>query len=183
VDRPDDQDVAAAQAGDRQAFAALVRRYWPGVFRWLYGLTHHTHKAEDLTQEVFLRAWISLGSLQAGSSFRAWLFRIARNSLIDSARGPRGIPPRPLPEAAADRDPGPVATAIAQESLTLVQQACARLPETYRSALLLWTQEDFSYSEIAHALEITEETARWRVCKARKLLLNELGPYLDSSPS
>ena len=63
------QLVLLAQAGDRQAFATLAERYWRRVFRWLYGLTHHTHLAEDLTQEAFLKAWRALGSFQPGPAF------------------------------------------------------------------------------------------------------------------
>lgn len=177
----DEQElVRRAQGGERAAFSALVDRYWPRVFRWLCGMCHRTHTAEDLTQDVFLRAWSALGSFQAGTSFRAWIFRIASNGFIDSTRGPRGTPPAALPDTLPARDAGPVTTVLAQECETLVQQACDRLPLGYRAALLLRTQEDLSFAEIATALGVTEETARWRLFKARQLLLRELGPYLDN---
>src|SRR5262249_54172389 len=94
-------------------------------------------------------------------------------------RGPRSAPPRPLPERLASREQGPVAAVLSQESQTLVADACARLPDHFRAPFLLRTQEDLSFTEIAHALGLTEETVRWRVFKARQLLLEELGPYLD----
>ena len=60
------------------------------------------------------------------------------------------------------------------------QQAVNRLPETFRESFLLRTQEELSYAEIAQVLEIAEETVRWRVFKARKMLLDELGTILDA---
>jgi RNA polymerase sigma-70 factor (ECF subfamily) len=180
VQPPDDLPlIERAQQGDREAFAGLVDRYWVPIFRWLHSLCERSHTAEDLTQDVFLKAWSALGTFQPGTSFRAWLFRIARNALIDSQRGPRGKPPAPMPETLASSEPGPVQTLLGQECQTLVQQAVARLPGPLRTAFLLRTREDLSHTEIAEALGITEETARWRLFKARQLLLKELGPYLD----
>jgi RNA polymerase sigma-70 factor (ECF subfamily) len=173
------QLVLLAQAGDRQAFAALVEHYWRRVFRWLYGLTHNTHLAEDLTQEAFLKAWRALGSFQSGASFRAWLFHIARNCLIDGQRGPRSVATRALDQTVPAREPGPVEVALDREGQILLQEACARLPEHFRAAFFLWAHEDLSFAEIAQAVGTTEATARWRVFKARLFLLNELGSYLD----
>lgn len=180
---PEDQLVEQAQAGSRQAFAALVDAYWPRIFRWLHGMTGHTHSAEDLTQEVFLKAWSSLSSFQGTNGFRAWLFRIASNALIDTRRGPRAVSPASLPDSLSARDPGPAAIVIGQESETLVRDACARLPAKLQGPLLLRTQEEMSFEDIARIYEVTEETIRWRVFKARQQLLNELKHYLDGKYS
>jgi RNA polymerase sigma-70 factor (ECF subfamily) len=177
-DREEQQWAGRARAGDRDAFALLVERYWNRVYRWLHGLTMRRHLAEDLTQDVFLRAWSALPQLRQDVCFRSWLFRIARNALTDSRRDPRSTPAQPLPETSADRQPGPEELVLAQESETLLRHACAELPLPLRAALLLWTQEDLPYAEIAQVLGITEETARWRVCRARQLLLRRLGSHL-----
>ena len=180
VHHPDDQSwVLQAQAGDRQAFAALVDRYWGRVYRWLWGLTHNAHLAEDLTQEVFLKAWSALPNLKQPATFRPWLFCVARNCLINVRRGPRGELLQQLPEALSTSQPGPLAEAIENEGRAELEAACQRVPVLFRGAFLLWTQEDMPYPEIAVALGITEETARWRVCKARQFLLKELESYLD----
>jgi RNA polymerase sigma-70 factor (ECF subfamily) len=173
------QWVRQAQAGDKQAFAALVDLYWPRIYRWLFNLTRNSHTAEDLTQEVFLKAWAGLPGFQGVVGFRSWLFRIANNRLIDTRRGPRGIAPDRLPESLAISDPGPVATVLSRESQTLLQEACTRLPTKLRAAFLLRTQEELSFEEIGQVLGVGEETVRWRVFKARHLLLDELKPYLD----
>jgi RNA polymerase sigma-70 factor (ECF subfamily) len=173
------QEIQRAQAGDSHAFAALVDRHWGRVFRWLVSLTRHDQLAEDLTQEAFLRAWRALPTFQPGASFRTWLFGMARNSLIDSKRGPRGTPTRPLADTLASNEPGPVEVALEREGRSLLHDACGRLPEHFRSAFLLWAQEELSFAEVAAALGITEATARWRVFKARLLLVAQLESYLD----
>jgi RNA polymerase sigma-70 factor (ECF subfamily) len=184
VRRPDESAwVRRAQGGDRDAFAALVDLYWERVRRWLYGLTRHAAVAEDLTQDAFVKAWTSLPELADVASFRAWLFRIARNCLLDSRRGPRAAPTPPLSEAImTSREPEPSAVVLEREAEQAFRDACDRLPPSFREAYLLWTQEELSYAEIAQAVGATEVTARWRVCKARQLLLKELEPFLDAPP-
>lgn len=174
--------VLRAQAGDRQAFAGLVDRYWMRVYRWLYGLAGNATEAEDLAQDAFLKVWTTLPSLADAGSFRPWLFRIARNGLIDRQRAVRPTGPLGAAEAASSRDVGPLAEMLDREGQTMLKLACERLPEIHRAAFLLWTQEGLPYSEIAHVLGLTEETARWRVCKARHLIVKELGEYLDREP-
>ena len=171
--------VRRARAGDRAAFAALVDRYWERLRRWLFGWTGRAHLAEELTQEAFFRAWRGLGQIQADATFRVWLFRIARNCLIDARRGPRGRAIVPLPGILEDKEPGPVDRLLETEAQQRLRTALGRLPRRYRAAFLLCTQEGWPYSQIAQALEVSEETARWRVHKARQFLLKELEAYLD----
>src|SRR5262249_40714408 len=80
----EDAWIEQARAGDRAAFTALVDVYWGRIFRWLRGMTRCSHLAEDLTQDVFLKAWTALASFEPGTSFRAWLFRIAANRFVDT---------------------------------------------------------------------------------------------------
>ena len=91
------QLVREAQAGSPHAFASLVDRYWGRIYRWLFGLIHSRHTAEDLTQEVFLRAWKQMPSLKSATAFRPWLFRIARNCFHDVKKSPASSPLRQLP--------------------------------------------------------------------------------------
>src|SRR5207244_583966 len=157
------------QAGDRPAFAALVERYWERLYRWLYHLTHDRHAAEDLAQETFLKAFAHLERFQAGTNFRAWLFRIAHNTFANQCRVARRR--HPLPEDLATHDQGPEARLLSQEALQGLAHALAQLPTEYRAALLLRAEEDLSFRQIADVLGLTEETARWRVFKARQKLL------------
>jgi RNA polymerase sigma-70 factor (ECF subfamily) len=170
--------IARAQAGDRDAFAALVERYWDGLYRWLFHLTHDAHAAEDYAQETFLKAYRGLGTFRPGSHFRAWLFRIAHNSFLNGRRQAARMG-QPFPDGIADREAGPVELAVSRETLQLLARAVGRLPTEFRAAFLLRVEEGLSFREIARVLEITEETARWRVFKARQKLMSVLAPSLD----
>ena len=170
--------MRAAQAGDRGAFARLVDRYWDRLYRWLYHLTRDRHAAEDLTQETFLKALAAVNSFRPGSNFRAWVFRIGHNNFVNQKRAGRRAK-LPLPEDAAAPDlGGPVHAAEDREALELVGKAVAALPPDFRTALMLRVDEGLPFRDAARILGTTEETARWRVFKARQKLLAVLSPEL-----
>jgi RNA polymerase sigma-70 factor (ECF subfamily) len=169
--------IQAAQAGDRWAFAKLVDRYWDRLHRWLYHLTRDRHQAEDLAQETFLKALAAVGSFRPGSNFRAWLFRIGHNNFVNLKRAERRTRV-PLPEDAIGSGAGPADTAADREAVSAIGRAVGELPVEFRSALLLHVQEGLSYREVAAVLKTTEETARWRVFKARQKLMKVVAPEL-----
>jgi len=171
--------VARAQAGDRDAFASLVERYWVRLQRWLTCLCGSAQEAEDLTQDAFVKAWVGLRALRSTQNFLPWLYRIARNVFIDWQR--RATRTQKLPGAIAGTAAEPALYLEDQENQRLFERACARLPPLFRAAFLLWTQEGFSQAQLAEALETTEETARWRVYKARQILMKELRSALDQA--
>jgi RNA polymerase sigma-70 factor (ECF subfamily) len=167
--------IVRAQAGDRPAFAGLVERYWDRLYRWLYHMARDRHAAEDLTQETFLKAFAGLDKFHPGTNFAAWLFRIAHNNFANHYRaGQRSG--GPLPEDLPARDHGPPEAAQSREAVQSVARAVGRLPAEFRAALLLRVDEGLSFREIADTLGLTEETARWRVFKARQKLLGLLAP-------
>jgi RNA polymerase sigma-70 factor (ECF subfamily) len=167
------RQIVRAQAGDRPAFAALAERYWDRLYRWLYHLTRDRHAAEDLVQETLLKAFAGLDKFKAGTNFGAWLFRIAHNNFANHYRATLRRR-EPFPEDMPARDRGPVAEAQSREALQQVAQAIRALPTDFRAALLLRVEEGLSFREIADVLDLTEETARWRVFKARQKLLSLL---------
>ena len=171
--------IRAAQTGDRAAFARLIERYWDRLYRWLYHLTRDRHTAEDLTQETFLKALAAIGSFRPGSNFRAWVFRIGHNNFVNQKRSERRVR-HPLPEDAASPEMlGLVESTTEQrETLEAVSRAVADLPSDFRAALLLRVNEGLSFREVAKILKTTEETARWRVFKARQKLMKVLSPEL-----
>ena len=181
-DHPPDADEAdwmrAAQAGDRGGFARLVDRYWDRLYRWLYQLTRDRHVAEDLTQETFLKALAALDSFRPGSNFRAWVFRIGHNNFVNQRRANRRTR-HPLPDDAPDPRPGRAeAAAENREAVEVVGRAVDKLPADFRAALLLRVDQGLSFKDIARVLKTTEETARWRVFKARQKLVQVLSPDL-----
>jgi RNA polymerase sigma-70 factor, ECF subfamily len=181
-EREEAQLLQLAIAGDRPAFAALVDRYWERVFHWLHSLTRDPHLAEDLTQEAFLRALRALDTFILGSSFRGWLFRIAQNAWIDQNRV-RRPEIQTLSPLLSIRAASPHEEVVEREGRHLLQEACDRLPDTYRAAFLLWSHHDLSFAEIATVVGTTEATARWRVFKARVFLVKQLQSYLDRNLS
>jgi RNA polymerase sigma-70 factor (ECF subfamily) len=178
--RPADEPllVARAQGGDRQAFALLVQRYYDRLYRWLYHLGRDRHAAEDLVQDTFLKALAKLDSFRAGTNFRAWLFRIAYHGFLNRRRAEVRIR-RMSPEQVPVVRTNPAATAVSQETLELLARSVARLPHDFRAALLLRVEEGLSFRQVAGVLATTEETARWRVFKARQKLMEIMGPHLN----
>jgi RNA polymerase sigma-70 factor (ECF subfamily) len=164
-----------AQKGDRAAFASLAGTYYDRLYRWLYHLARDRHTAEDLTQETLLKAFAGLAQFQAGTNFRAWLFRIAYNSFANHQRSGARLRDV-LPENLADDESGPAELAEQREAQALLAEAVERLPPDFRAAFLLRVQEGLSFRQIAGILTLTEETARWRVFKARQKLLRALAP-------
>ena len=169
--------IRSAQQGDRPAFARLAESYYERLYRWLYRLCHDRHAAEDLTQETLLKAFAGLDKFRAGSNFRAWLFRIAHNNFINQRRA--AVRQREnLPDGLADHGEGPAEQTVQNEERALLAQAVTKLPEEFRAAFLLRVEEGLSFRQIASILALTEETARWRVFKARQKLLSALSPPL-----
>jgi RNA polymerase sigma-70 factor, ECF subfamily len=169
--------IRSAQAGDRPAFAALIERYWERLYRWLCRLTRDGTTAEDLAQETFLKAFAAVRSFRPGSNFRAWLFRIGHNNFVNQRRQIRHNR-QPLVPEIAEEPRGPVSETLSREALTLIAEAVGKLPSDFRGALTLRVEEGLSFRDIAEVLGITEETARWRVFKARQKLMGVLAPEL-----
>jgi RNA polymerase sigma-70 factor (ECF subfamily) len=179
VSHPDETElIRKAQAGAREAFAGLVESYWVRLYRWLYHLTHDRHTAEDVAQDTFLKAFARLDSFRPGTRFQAWLFRIAHNTFLNQQRRSKRVR-QTFPEHLLSAAEGPAEEVMSREALLLLARAVGRLPSDFRAAFLLRVEEELSFREIAEVLEITEETARWRVFKARQKLMETLGPHLE----
>lgn len=171
------QLIRDAQKGDRSAFAVLIERYWDRLFRWLYHLTHDNHAAEDLAQETFLKAFAAIGRFKPETNFRAWLFRIGHNNFVNLHRS-RASQRQPLPAEVPGKHEGPVEETLSREAMQELARAVALLPAEFRAAFLLRVEEGLSFRQMAAILDTTEETARWRVFKARQRLVQTLSPDL-----
>jgi RNA polymerase sigma-70 factor (ECF subfamily) len=134
----------------------------------------HTGPTPRSAQETFLKALTHRESFRAGSNFRAWLFRIAHNAWVNHMRSARTR--QPFPEHLPDPKEGPVERVLSQEALHLLARAVGRLPAESRAAFLLRAEEGLSFRQIADCWGLTEETARWRVFKARRQRLGALAP-------
>lgn len=166
---PESVLIEKAQSGDRNAQTLLVDRYWDRIFRWLYRLTNDLHAAEDLTQETFLKALAHLKRFKVGTNFTAWLFRIGHNNYANHYRS-RNRQVDSLPDDLPDLSENPIETLQKQESLLFLSRVIDQMPVELRGALLLRVEQGLSFREIAQILDLTEETARWRVFRARQKL-------------
>jgi RNA polymerase sigma-70 factor (TIGR02960 family) len=185
-----DAVVASARAGDESAFAMLVDRYRRELHVHCYRMLGSFEEAEDVVQETFLRAWRKRESFEAGSWFRAWLYRIATNACLDAlrrrSRQPREIrsfaeipwlqpyPDRLLDEIAPS-DTEPDAVVVAKETIELAYLAAIQLlPPRQRAVLILRDVLDWSANETASLLDITVAAANSALQRARATLREQL---------
>jgi RNA polymerase sigma factor (sigma-70 family) len=160
--------------GQSTLFATLVEEHWEAVFRMLWCTTGNAHDAEELAQETFLRALRSFASFTPGTRARAWLLRIAMNACHDLRRRRKTRREAPLVDdagPAAESTVAPLETAEQYERLLAAMQG---LSETARAVFHLRAAESLSFREISRLLKISEESARWHMCQARKKLLKDM---------
>jgi RNA polymerase sigma-70 factor (ECF subfamily) len=153
-------------------FEELALPLFDQLYNFARWLTHDTAEAEDLVQETYAKALRGFSSFQAGTNFRAWMYRILRNAFLSSRTGLKITVPL------ADEDderlvadgPSPESLLIAQVSRETVQRALEQLPVHFREILLLCEVEEMSYQEIAETLAIPIGTVMSRLSRARKAL-------------
>lgn len=171
-----------------EAFGEVVDAYQSRVFGFVRRMVPTGEDAEDVTQEVFLKAYRNLSGFDGRCSLRTWLFRIAHNLCIDRARR-RGRAPEMLallPEEDAggfdvpDAGATPEALLMTHELQSLVEDAIGSMSEKLRSVLLLHDREEMAYDEIATALTIPVGTVKSRLFLARAHLQKHLKGYLDA---
>lgn len=138
--------------------------------RWL---TQDTIEAEDLVQETYAKALRGFSSFKVGTNFRAWMYRILRNSFLSSRTGLKATVP--FEQEDHETVPAPDSTTpesllIAEANLQMVRNALEELPVHYREILLLCEVEEMSYQEIAETLAIPIGTVMSRLSRARKAL-------------
>jgi RNA polymerase sigma-70 factor, ECF subfamily len=178
----DQELVARAVAGSREAFDDLVRRHQLSIVSLARALTDGSSDAEDITQEVFLRVWRSLRGFRGDSTFRTWLHRVAVN-VIHSHHGRvsrlrRMFQPAPA-ELAADpmaraADPVDVESEVVMRDA--IDRALAALPEELRVAVTLRDVQGLDYREIATVLDVPIGTVESRIFRGRQRLKPLLEP-------
>lgn len=165
--RSDEQLARAAAGGSRRAFEGLVDRYAGAVARVLGDRLGDRDRAEDLTQDVWVRVLRGLSGWRPGRGFRSWLFGIALNAARDEERR-RGR----SPVAFVERVPDAPETSgrFEREDVELdadVERALAAVPEPFRTALALVDREQLDYDEVAASLGCAVGTVKSRVSRGR----------------
>ena len=144
-------------------FSDLVDQHYALVFRYSYRLTGSAVDAEDLTQQVYLTAQAKLGQLRDAGNARAWLCTIARNSYLKSLRRRKNGAVVSLESVAEPVEELPAEIPIDSQEL---QAALDDLPEEFRTPLILFYFEEFSYREIAEQMDVPIGTIMSRLARA-----------------
>ncbi len=179
--------VFAAIDGDNDAFGKLIEKYSSFVYRTVFYDIKSKEDAEDISQEVFIKAYKALANFRSDSEFSTWIYRICKNTVYDYIRKSSRERSIPLSEMTSgdenDRiydipdDSGkydPEKTYISKETADLVNDAISSLSEEHRSIIVMRDIEGYSYGEIADILSIEEGTVKSRLSRARNSLKKKL---------
>jgi len=176
--------IDRVRAGDEEAFATLVDRYRDRIHRLVFGLLRDADEAEDVTQEVFVKAFYRIASYKGDSAFYTWLYRVAVNAATDwrkKWRRRKGLSLEDGPTGSGgliDEAPRPERLAHGRALGPRTEHALAPLPEKYRTMLVLREYEGLSYDEMARVLSLRKGTVESRLFRARERLKALLTPYL-----
>ena len=168
----EDKLIHDAVKGEASAFGSLYDHYQPKIYRFVMIKVSQREEAEDLPHQVFLHAFEHIGRYEdVGFPFSSWLYRIARNQIIDHYRTKRvHLPIDDMDENRFAADPGHEAALDAAFTLERVQSAIRRLKPEYQDVLIMRFIEELSIKETAHALEKTEGAVKLMQHRAMKQL-------------
>jgi RNA polymerase sigma-70 factor (ECF subfamily) len=153
--------VARAIGGDSEAFGDLYEHYLDHIYRYVYCRVRNHGEAEDLTENVFLKAWEALPrSRPRASRFRAWLFRIAHNTVVDRYRAHKPVASLDQVGEIHDESPMPERALESQQAMTRLAAAFARLKPRYRQVVLCRFVGELSHAETAAVLGTSEGNVR-----------------------
>jgi len=190
-DLDDHRLISKIREGDEFAFQELVRRYRNPITNYVYRMIDDYDRAVDLSQETFVRVYMSVERYQATYSFSTYIYRIAHNLAITELRQRKRRRMIPLPTFFSDKESEEIevelpddrqiqadAALIADERRAAVTRAIASLPEKYRAPLVLCDLEEKSYDEIAEVLGLPTGTVKSRINRARNLLKEKLRDFI-----
>lgn len=147
------------------------------LYNFAQWLTQNREEAEDLVQETYTKALKGFGSFQAGTNFRAWIFRILRNTFLTSRTGLKTMVPLNEEEDEVIlpvRAETPESILIDRSNRAMLEAAIEQLPVAFREVILLCDVEEMSYQEISETLSIPIGTVMSRLSRARKMVRTAL---------
>lgn len=175
---------------DEAAFDHLVRRWEIPIRRLCARMTGDEHRGEDLAQQTFLRLYSRRKLYQPTAKFSTYLWRVAINLCHDELRRIKRRGEAPFDDqlesgalvALPDAEASPADKLVEQERARIVSEALLKLPDLYRSVVLLRHYEDLKFREIAEVLGVPEGTVKSRMAEALTQLARLVGPRLEKPP-
>lgn len=164
--------VTRAAAGDRGAFEQLYRRHVGRVYGAIWRLLGGQHaRAEELTQDAFIKAWQALPQFRGEAGFGTWLYRVAMNTAMMDLRARSGGEDREVDDSQIEQAPAPASSTGARLDL---DRAVASLPPRARAVIVLFDIEGWSHEEIASQLGMAVGSSKAQLHRARSLLRERL---------
>ncbi|MCY9185351.1 RNA polymerase sigma factor SigW [Bacillus halotolerans] len=176
--------IKQVKKGDQNAFADIVDIYKDKIYQLCYRMLGNVHEAEDITQEAFIRAYVNIDSFDINRKFSTWLYRIATNLTIDRIRkkkpdyyldaevaGTEGL--TMYSQIAAD-GVLPEDAVVSLELSHTIQQKILKLPDKYRTVIVLKYIDELSLIEIGEILNIPVGTVKTRIHRGREALRKQL---------
>lgn len=170
--------------GDQDAFAEIIEIYKNSIFQLCFRMLGNRHEAEDMAQEAFIRAYVNINSFNQDLKFSTWLFRIATNLCIDRIRKKKpdyyldaevsGTEGLTMYSQLASESPLPEKELESLELQETVQKEIMKLPEKYRSVIVLKYIEELSLNEISEILDMPLGTVKTRIHRGREALRQQL---------
>jgi len=174
--------VAQAKAGDSRAFEALVRRYRKRIFALALHITGSSSEADDIAQDVFLKAYRALPQFEGRSQFFTWVYRMAVNRSLNvrrdrARRGEDTLDdPRLELAVAVDSRSNPGRAAELRQTYARLLRALDSLPIEMRTTVILVSMQGMSHGEVAVIQSLSEGTIAWRMHEARRRLNEAMAP-------
>jgi RNA polymerase sigma-70 factor (ECF subfamily) len=181
--------VEAARRGDHRAFEALVLKYQDRIYRVVQRMVGGSDAVDDLAQEVFIRAYRSIGDFKGESSLYTWLYKIALNLCRNHYRT-RGR--RPVHEEIGEdgsatvlesEGASPEDEVVRREFWEQLRQGLAELPDEQREAVVFCDLEGMSYEEMAEVMGVPIGTVRSRIFRGRRALQERLAAFHAAAPA
>jgi RNA polymerase sigma-70 factor (ECF subfamily) len=160
--------------GSQRTVQRLVDDHYEALYRYAYRLSGSASDAEDLTQEAFCKAQLNLSQLRDPARAKAWLFSILRNAYLHRVRADGQLHVLSLEDVGDVAEP--VAEPLPEIDPELLQKALSDLPEAFRTPIILYYFEDFSYRDIAEQMDLPMGTVMSRLARAKAHLRSRLLP-------
>jgi RNA polymerase sigma-70 factor, ECF subfamily len=178
----DEEIVDRVSSGDTALYEVLMRRYNQRLFRIIRSILRDEDEAEDVIQDAYVRAYASLHQFAGRAKFSTWLTKIAIHEASSRLRKRKRMDDVPAiagqeshgMEDMKSSDPDPERETLRREAVFFLERAVDQLPSRYRPVFVLRDIENMSIAETASCLELTEQTVKVRLLRARDMIRQEL---------